>query len=96
MANIKLQRAQRLAGIAGMPVTSAAVMAALNTEAAALVNCTSKQLGAVLRLIQSQFNAGRASTGAEIIDGDCVWIGAGVNKLIPLTQLRSLTVDLSD
>jgi hypothetical protein len=88
MTKIKIQRAQRLAGITGMPVTTEAVIAALNTEALALADCSSKQIGAVLRLIQTQYHAGRKSAGAEVIDGDAIWIEAR-QQLVGFEQLPS-------
>ena len=93
MTDIKINRAKKLASIHGMPVTARAVMAALNTEVEALAGCTSKQLAAFMRIIQSQYHTGRASCGAEIIDGDAVWVAAGVDKLVPLDALRAMTIE---
>lgn len=95
MTNLKINRAQQKAGIAGMSATSSAVMAALATEANELQNCTSKQLAAVMRLIQSQYHAGRKSCAAEIIDGDALWVGAGIDKLLPLAAIRAINIDES-
>lgn len=93
MTSIKLQRAYALCNLAGMPVTRNAIQQELDSEAETLAWLTSKQLAAVIRLVQHNYHKGRATTGAEVVDGDALWIGAGVDKLIPLDALRALSVE---
>lgn len=42
---------------------------------------TGKQLGAVMDAINKAYHDGRASTGAEMIDNNCVYINS-INKMI--------------
>ena len=87
MRSTKLQRALRLTSFNGMPQTRRQILAAYDTEIEALQGLTSNQIGAVLRLIHAQYHRGRASTQAEVVD-DAVWVGAGVDKLFTLSQLK--------
>ena len=50
---------------------------------------TGKQLGQVASLLYAAYAKGKADAGASIED-DCVYVGAGVNRLIPLSIIRAL------
>ena len=53
---------------------------------------TGAQLGEMASLLYAAYNKGRASTQASIED-DCVWVGGGVDRLIPLHVIRQLPPD---
>lgn len=50
---------------------------------------TGAELGEIASLLYAAYNKGRASTQASIED-DCIWVGANVNRLIPLTIIQEL------
>lgn len=91
MTPLKINRAFKLAGIA-MPTVRAHILRQLEPQRAALQDLTAAQLAAVIVMTTDVYHEGLASTGASIAD-DAVWIGAGVDKLIPLAALRALTID---
>jgi hypothetical protein len=76
----KINKAFALAGIT-MPSVRAHIERDLVAVAANLQNATAKQLAAVIAVAHTSYHAGKAACGAEVIDGDAVWIGAGVDKL---------------
>lgn len=90
MTPLKLNRAFALAGIT-MPSVRAHIMVNLAAVTVDLQDATAKQLAAVISLHHTAYNQGRASSGASITD-DAVWIGAGVDKLVPLDALRKLEI----
>ena len=92
MTSIKLQRAYALCNLDKMSVTRKAIQQELDTEAEMLHDLTARQLAAVIRLIERNYHKGRAATNAEIVDGDALWIGSDINKLIPLAALRALVI----
>lgn len=88
----KLAKAFILAGIPQGPATRAHILR--NIEAAApadvLARMTSAQLAALIGSSNHSYHEGRRSTGdVEVVDGDAVWIGLGVDRLIPLSDLRN-------
>lgn len=91
LTQLKINRALNINGIKNMPVTASAIIDATSQEADVLSSLTSKQLAAVMRLVESNYHKGRKSTGAEVIDGDAVWIDS-INKLLPLAALRTIDV----
>lgn len=91
MTPLKLNRAFALAGIT-MPTVRAHIERNLADVASSLQDATAKQLAAVIRIHHVAYTQGRAACGAEVID-DAVWIGAGVDKLIPTAALRALAID---
>lgn len=46
---------------------------------------TGHQLGLVMSAVNRAYHAGRASTGAEMIDGNCVWINS-LNRALEWTE----------
>ena len=50
---------------------------------------TGAELGQVASLLYEVYNKGKASAQASVED-DCVWVGAGVDRLVPLTVIRDL------
>lgn len=91
MTPLKINRAFKLAGIT-MPAVREHILRQLEPQRASLQGITAAQLAAVLVMAKAIYHEGRASTGASVAD-DAVWIGAGVDKLIPLAALRGLTID---
>jgi hypothetical protein len=49
-----------------------------------------KCVGEIMAALYKQFHAGKTVCQAEIVD-DCVWIGGGVNFLLPLAAAKSIT-----
>lgn len=86
----KLNRAFALAGIT-MPAVRAHIERNLATVATDLQDVTAKQLAAIIALHHTAYTQGRASCGASITD-DAVWIGAGIDKLVPLAALRKIEI----
>lgn len=86
----KLNRAFALAGIT-MPSVRAHIERNLGSVADDLQGATTKQLAAVIVIHHVAYTQGRADCGASIVD-DAVWIGAGVDRLIPLGALRKIEV----
>lgn len=91
----KLIKAQKIAGVYGMTATSDHILRHIDKAIGINVidNLTSKQIADLINLASYCYHQGRASTQAEVIDGDAVWIGAGVDKLIPLAALRAIKSD---
>ena len=87
----KLNRAFVLAGIT-MPTVRAHIERNLSAVAPDLLDATAKQLAAVIVLHHAAYTQGRASCEAAIAD-DAVWVGGGVDKLIPLAALKALEID---
>ncbi len=94
MTPLRINRAFEDSGL-NTPQSRAHIYTTLNSQRYALEELTTKQLSAVITLIHRAYHEGRASTGSAIEDGDSVWIGAGVDKLIPLEALRTITIDKS-
>lgn len=46
----------------------------------------------VVSTVTARYHAGRAACRGELSDRDSVWIGAGVNRLIPLDAIRAILV----
>ena len=62
-----------------------------HTQTAVLASMSAKQLTAVISAAHAGYHDGRASKGdVEIIDGDALWIGAGIDKLIEFETLRAI------
>ncbi len=60
--------------------------------ASALANMTARQIGAVIAAAHRSYCDGRAQNEAEVVD-DAVWVGAGVDRLIPLAALKAITAE---
>lgn len=91
MTPLKINRAFALTGIT-MQTVRDHILRQLEPQRASLHDATAKQLAAVIMLAQAIYHEGRASTSASVAD-DAVWIGAGVDKLIPLAALRAIVVN---
>lgn len=87
----KLDRAFACNGLANMPQTRAHIERNLG-DLAALDGLTTAQMVAVIGIANRSYHDGKQSCNAEVIDGDAAWIGAGVNRLVPLAALRAMTV----
>lgn len=92
MTPTKINRGFAKSGVPAMPTVRAHILRTLSAQRDALQACTSGQLAAVINLIHQTYHEGRAATGASIED-DALWIGAGVDKLVPLAALRAITID---
>jgi hypothetical protein len=86
----KLNRAFVLAGVT-MPTVRTHIERTLATQAATLADLTSKQLAGVIKLANAAYHDGRSSTLASVVD-DAVWIGGGVDKLLPLAALKAIDI----
>jgi hypothetical protein len=87
MTQLKLQRAIKLyKGFKG----DRSIAAIIEQIPAALIEqLTGKQLAVVMEAINGAYQKGRASTGAEKIDNDCVWV-SGVEKLIEIKEKNAV------
>nr|WP_308006618.1 hypothetical protein [Xanthomonas albilineans] len=85
------------AGIHNMPRTRAHIWANVvaSTPDHILASMISRQIAAVIAAAHKSYHDGRASNQAEVID-DAIWIGAGVDRLLPLAALKSITEDRSN
>lgn len=90
----KLDRAFAANGLANMTATQAHILRNLG-DLAALDGLTTAQLTVVIGIANRSFHDGKQSCNAEVIDGDAAWIGAGVNRLVPLAALRAMTIQES-
>ena len=54
---------------------------------------TGAELGKVASLLYAAYLKGQASTQASI-ENDCVWVSAGVDRLVPLAEIRNLPADI--
>lgn len=61
-------------------------------DTAILQTMTRKQLAVVINVANRSYHDGKASTGAEIVD-DCLWIGHGIDKLIPVAALKQIEIN---
>jgi len=87
-ATTKLDRAMATyVGFKG-DVTVRAVLAQIPQELQD--SLTAKQLGMVMSAVNQAYHNGRASTGAEVVDGDAVWIDS-LKQLIPLEDIYKIT-----
>lgn len=77
--NIKLKRAVEQANIFKGQSTVSAIKEQLPEELIDKLN--SKELALVLEAINKAYHHGRASTGAEMIDSNCVYINS-INRMI--------------
>lgn len=74
MTLIKFHRAVRKANIASKtcPTVVAAIIQQIPAELIASV--TSTQLALIMEAVHTSYHAGRASTGAEMLDDGSVWV----------------------
>ena len=79
------------AGIPAMPQTRANIWRNVTAAvpAAVLSGMTARQIAGVIAAAHRSFCDGRAHNAAEVID-DAVWIGAGVDRLVPLAAIRAI------
>ncbi|CBA14782.1 hypothetical protein [Xanthomonas albilineans] len=84
------------AGVHNMPRTRSHIWTNVvaSVPEAVLSSMTSRQLAAVIAAAHKSYHDGRATNQAEVID-DAIWIGAGVDRLLPLAALKSITEDHS-
>lgn len=89
----KLSKALSVTGISGMTHTQNHIMRHIDGAVGidALTKLTSKQIADLINLARYCYHAGRKDCGAEVIDGDAVWVDA-IGKLIPLDTLRALDI----
>lgn len=85
--SVKLNRVHANATWHKGPVTHAAVMAQVPQEV--IDECPARIITAVADAINKAYHAGRASCGAEVIDGDAIWINA-LDGLYEFDDIRTL------
>lgn len=54
---------------------------------------TGRQLGFVMGIVNKAYHKGRTSMGAEVIEGDSIWINS-LNCLIELNDIKKLVNNL--
>lgn len=69
------------------PVTVDAVLAQIPTELQKQL--TGKQLGMVMNCVNAAYHNGKAACGAEIIDGDAIWINQ-LNALVEISDIKAM------
>lgn len=89
MSPLKLNRAFSLAGVT-MPSVRAHIEQFLAGQAPALDACTSAQLAGIIQAVNTAYHAGRASTGAEVIDDDALWVAG---RLVPLAAVLAIPAE---
>lgn len=93
MTNTKYRRAFaeyiRLGGFGGNQ-TSKLVFAQIAPELQHAL--TGKQIGAIAAALYKAYIKGQSSRDVDDSAGDALWIGYGVDKLIPLQALRSINI----
>jgi hypothetical protein len=80
--SIKLNRAIRNANVFKGSVTVDAIMKQIPEQL--INNLSSKDLAVVIEAVNKAYHNGRASTGAEMIDTNCVWIN-NINRLVDIS-----------
>lgn len=77
--SIKLNRAIKTANVFKGSSTVSAIMEQVPEQL--IKNLSSKDLAIVIESVNKAYHNGRTSTGAEMIDTNCVWVN-GINKMI--------------
>jgi predicted GH43/DUF377 family glycosyl hydrolase len=81
--SVKIRRAIKMANVFKGTSTIAAIMEQVPEQL--INNLSSKDLAVVIEAINKAYHKGRVSTGAEMIDTNCVWIN-GLDKMIEWTE----------
>lgn len=87
--SIKINRAIKLGNWHKGPVTTAAVIEQIPEEL--ISSCTGEQLALIANAIDKAYHAGKAATGAEMIDSNCVWVNS-INKGIEWEEIDGALV----
>ena len=77
--SIKISRALNRANIHHGPVTESAILSAIPAEL--IDELPSRLITKVIEALNTHWHNARASTGAEKIDSNCVWV-SGLNRSI--------------
>lgn len=87
----KINRAFESANIPAMPQTRTRIWRNVTNAvpAAVLDTMTAAQIGACIAAAHRSYHDAKAANGAQVAD-DCIWVGRGVDKLIPLAALSAL------
>lgn len=91
--SIKIDRAFEKAGIPDMPMVRRHILDNLRKVEANLDKLTSTEIGFIIKGLNIGFHDAKNRQEADLMsDMDCVWVGADVQKLIPLEVLRQMTI----
>ena len=91
--SIKIDRAFEKAGIPDMPMVRRHILDNLSKVEANLDKLTSTEIGFIIKGLNIGFHDAKNRQEADLMsDMDCVWVGADVQKLIPLEVLRQMTI----
>lgn len=91
--SIKIDRAFEKAGIPNMPMVRRHILDNLRKVGADLDKLTSTEIGFIIKGLHIGFHDAKNRQEADLMsDMDCVWVGADVQKLIPLEVLRQMTI----
>ena len=91
--SIKIDRAFEKAGILNMPMVRRHILYNLRKVGADLDKLTSTEIGFIIKGLHIGFHDAKNRQEADLMsDMDCVWVGADVQKLIPLEVLRQMTI----
>lgn len=57
-----------------------------------LAECPARIISKVASAINASYHAGRAASGAEVVD-DCLWINGVTEHIIPLAAIRAIEIE---
>lgn len=91
--SIKIDRAFEKAEIPDMPMVRRHILENLRKVGADLDKLTSTEIGFIIKGLNIGYRDAKNRQEADLMsDMDCVWVGADVQKLIPLEVLRQMTI----
>ncbi|RPD86289.1 hypothetical protein EGK75_09210 [Neisseria weixii] len=89
--SIKISRAFEKAGIPNMPMVRRHILDSLKKTGADLEKLSSTEISYIIKGLHIGYHDAKGSQQADYMaDMDCVWIGGGVEKLIPIPALKSI------
>lgn len=91
--SIKIDRAFEKAEIPDMPMVRRHILENLRKVGADLDKLTSTEIGFIIKGLNIGYHDAKNRQEADLMsDMDCVWVGADVQKLIPLEVLRQMAI----
>jgi len=81
----KLRKAEQMSGFGCYPQTCTDIFSRISDMLSD--TCTAGQLAEIAKAINAAFQSGKSSTGAEMIDDNCVWINK-LQKAIDISAVK--------
>lgn len=89
--SLKINRAFTKAGISNMPVARNAILHNLKQTGIDTAKMSSTELSHILKALHFAYYQGKSVCDAEYLaDMDAVWIGGGVQRLLPVGALKAI------